>query len=41
VINSAPFGYIKDNKDKKIGRSLLIVDKEAVWVRRIFDEYIK
>jgi site-specific DNA recombinase len=40
VINSAPFWYIKESKEKRRNRSLLVVDREAIWVKRVYDEYI-
>ena len=40
VINTAPYGYIKDDKAKKQNRGLIIVEKERVWVERIFKEFI-
>jgi site-specific DNA recombinase len=40
VLSGTPFGYKKEDQEKKKNRSLEIVEKEAGWVKRIFDEFI-
>ena len=40
VINTAPYGYVKDDKSKKENRWLILVEKEVAWVKRIFEEFI-
>ena len=40
VISSAPYGYIKEDKEKKRNRSLKVVESEEFWVKRIFEEFI-
>ena len=40
VLSKTPFGYKKDSSEKKRGRSLEIIDNEASWVKRIFEEFI-
>lgn len=40
VLNKTPYGYKKDDVEKKKNRSLLIIDTEAVWVKRMFDEFM-
>lgn len=41
VLNHTPFGYKKEGGEKKRGRSLEIVEKEALWVKRIFNEFLQ
>ncbi len=40
VINTAPYGYVKDDKSKKENRGLILVEKEVEWVKRVFEEFI-
>ncbi len=40
VLSGTPFGYKKEDQEKKKNRSLEIVEKEAGWVKRIFDEFL-
>lgn len=40
VLNSTPFGYKKENAEKKRNRSLEVIEEEVTWVKRVFEEYI-
>ena len=40
VLNKTPYGYKKEDLEKKRNRSLEIIDTEATWVKRIFDEFL-
>ena len=40
VLNKTPYGYKKEDLEKKRNRSLEVIDSEAVWVKRIFEEFI-
>jgi site-specific DNA recombinase len=40
VLNKTPYGYKKENLEKKRNRSLEIIENEAAWVRRIYEEFI-
>ena len=40
VLNKTPYGYKKEDLEKKRNRSLEIIDTEAVWIKRIYDEFI-
>ncbi len=40
VLNKTPYGYKKEDLEKKRNRSLEVIDIEAVWVKRIFEEFI-
>lgn len=40
VLNNTPYGYKKEDAEKRRNRSLIIIDEEAVWVKRIFKEFI-
>lgn len=40
VLSGTPYGYKKEDQEKKKNRSLEIIEKEAGWVKRIFDEFL-
>lgn len=40
VLHNTPFGYKKQDAEKKRNRSLDILDTEAQWVKRIYQEFI-
>ena len=40
VLNKTPYGYKKEDLEKKRNRSLEVIDNEAIWVKRIFEEFI-
>jgi len=40
VLNKTPYGYKKEDLEKKRNRSLEVIDGEAIWVKRIFEEFI-
>lgn len=40
VLNGTPYGYKKEDAEKRRNRSLIIIDEEAVWVKRIFKEFV-
>jgi site-specific DNA recombinase len=40
VINSTPYWYKKESSEKKRNRSLIILEQEALWIKRIFEEFI-
>lgn len=40
VLSTTPFGYIKDKSDKREWRSLIVIPEEAIWVKRIFSEFL-
>lgn len=39
VLNKTPYGYQKQDLEKKRNRSLEVIDTEATWVKRIFEEF--
>ncbi len=41
VLNKTPYGYKKEDLEKKRNRSLEVIDTEAVWVKRIYEEFIE
>ncbi len=40
VLNNTPYGYKKEDTEKRRNRSLTIIDEEAIWVKRIYKEFI-
>lgn len=40
VLNKTPYGYKKENLEKKRNRSLEVIENEEIWVKRIFDDFI-
>ncbi len=40
VLNKTPYGYKKEDAEKKRNRSLEIIDTEAQWIKRIFEDFI-
>ena len=40
VLNKTPYGYKKEDLEKKRNRSLEVIDSEAVWVKQIYEEFI-
>lgn len=40
VLNKTPYGYKKEDLEKKRNRSLEVIESEAVWIKRIFEEFI-
>lgn len=40
VLNKTPYGYKKEDLEKKRNRSLEVIDTEAIWVKRIYEEFV-
>lgn len=40
VLNKTPYGYKKEDLEKKRNRSLEVIDTEAIWVKRIYEDFI-
>jgi site-specific DNA recombinase len=40
VLNKTPYGYKKEDLEKKRNRSLEVIETEVVWVKRIYEEFI-
>ena len=40
VLNKTPYGYKKEDLEKKRNRSLEVINSEVVWVKRIFEDFI-
>ena len=40
VLNKTPYWYKKEDLEKKRNRSLEVIDRESIWVKQIFEEFI-